>query len=617
MPKSLFLFLLSIAPAVAQAPVQYELQFPRAVHHEAEVRATFSGVQQPVLEVVMSRSSPGRYALHEFAKNVYSVRASDQQGHSLPTERVSPSQWNVSGHHGIVVVEYTLYGDRGDGTYDQIDQTHAHLNMPATLMWAHGFEQSPVSVRFVIPPKSNWKVATELESEADGTWAAPNLDMLMDGPVEISDHEMREWTVEGRQFRLSLHHRGTSEEAKHYADMCKAIVLEEEGIFGAFPQYDGGTYTFLADYLPYVSGDGMEHRDSTVMTSTHDLQDSADQLIGTAAHEFFHSWNVRRIRPKSLQPFDFEHANMSGELWFAEGFTNYYGPLTLKRAGVTDLHKFADTMGNAVSNVLTLPGRDVHNVVGMSRQAPFVDAAVSIDPTNFANTFISYYTYGEALALGIDLSIRTRFPGKTLDDWMRTMWREHPDINKPYDLADLQHTLAETVGNKEFADDVFRRYVYGTEPMDYGTLLAHAGLSLCRKDPEKVWLGTSGKESLKFSDKGVEIANATLRNSPLYNAGLDRGDRIIKWEDETITTQAALDDLLSKHKPGDHVNLQAETREGEKKVTLALTQSPELKIVTFEEAGMSVTPEIARFRKAWLSSKAIHALPEIKNRGDD
>ncbi len=134
-------------PLLAQDSVRYDLSFPNAAHHEAEVRATFSGVRQPVLEVMMSRSSPGRYALHEFAKNVYNFRASDGEAHPLQVVRPNPYQWNVSGHHGTVVVEYTVYGDRADGTYDGIDLTHAHLNMPATLVWAHGFEKAPVSLK--------------------------------------------------------------------------------------------------------------------------------------------------------------------------------------------------------------------------------------------------------------------------------------------------------------------------------------------------------------------------------------------------------------------------------------------------------------------------------------
>src|SRR6185437_9021098 len=220
---------LAALPILAQEPVRYELKFPNAEHHEAEIKATFSGVRQPVLELVMSSSSPGRYAVHDFAKNVYNVRASDGKGKPLDVVKVTPSRWNVTGVQGTAVVEYTLFGDRADGTYDGIDTTHAHLNMPATILWAHGFEKSPYALRFDVPEGSNWKPATQLDPHDDGWWTAPFLDRLMDGTTELSVHDWNTWKVGNAEFRVSLHHKGTAEEAAAYARMCEAVVIEEEG----------------------------------------------------------------------------------------------------------------------------------------------------------------------------------------------------------------------------------------------------------------------------------------------------------------------------------------------------------------------------------------------------
>ena len=606
--RAYFLLIGYALPLFAQRAFEYDLRFANAVHHEAEIRATFRDVPDGVLEVRMSRSSPGRYALHEFAKNVYSVRASDEQGKALQVVKPDAYGWNISGHHGTVIVDYILYGDLVDGTYSAIDDTHAHLNLPATLVWARGFENAPSSLRFQIPAGSNWSVATELVPHADGSWWAPNLEQLMDSPVEISAHARPEWKVEDATFRLALHHRGTDAQAEAFATMCKAVVLEEEGVFGSFPKYDDGAYTFLLDFLPWAAFDGMEHRDSTVITASADLKTAAPQLIGAVSHEFFHSWNVRRIRPQSLEPFDFERANMSDELWFAEGFTNYYGPLTLKRAGLMTLGGFASDMGSALNTVLTAPGRNVRDVIGMSDLAPFVDAAKSIDPNNFANTFISYYTYGQALAFGIDLAIRKQFPGKTLDDWMRTMWQEHYEIDQPYALDDLQRSLAEATGNEAFAADIFRRHIYGKEPIDYETLVPQAGLILRKARPGKAWLGAA---KLSYSSDEVKVESNTLRDSPLYRAGIDIGDRIVRWNSKTIKNSVDLDTWLAKRKPGDQVHLIVETRAGEKKVELTLTEDPALELVTFEAAGQPLTAEIKQFRHAWLDSKAIHPLPQI------
>lgn len=605
---TIFLIALSGTAAAQQAPIRYEISFPNAVHHEAEVRATFTGVTQPVLDVVMSRSSPGRYALHEFAKNVYNVKATDGEGRPLEVTRTDPYSWKVSGHKGTVVIQYTLFGDRVDGTYDAIDETHAHLNMPATFVWAHGMDKLPVSFRFQIPEGSKWKVATQLIPAADGSYTSPNVDMMMDSPVELSAHDFEEWTVGGSQFRMALHHQGTKEEAAAYANMAKAVVTEAEGVFGAFPKYDGGNYTFLADYLPYASGDGMEHRDSTVISGRATLKQNAADAIGTVSHEFFHSWNVERIRPKSLEPFDFERANMSGELWFAEGFTSYYGPLILKRAGLMSVDRFAEVAGSAAGAVLTAPGRQVFNVVEMARQAPFVDAATANDPVNTSNTFISYYTYGAALALGIDLSIRTQFPGKSLDDWMRQMWKEHGDVDKPYTLTELEASLGRATGDPAFAADIFRRHILGKEPMEYQKLLSAAGLALRKRAGNHVWLGVRSS----FSDSGMEITEPVLRDSPAYAAGLDRGDKVVEFDGKTFKSQAELAKWLDGRKPGDKVKLKVDKRIGLKEVELTLTQSPAMELVTFEKAGQPVSAGQLALRARWLSSKAIHALPEVR-----
>ena len=611
--RILWLGLWSSACLLAQQSTHYSVAFPNAVHHEAEISATFTGVSAPVLEIVMSRSSPGRYALAEFAKNVYHVRASDGAGHSLPVNHAEPYSWQVSGHHGTVVFEYTLFGDHADGTYAGIDRTHAHLNMPAAFAWAKSYADKPSTFRFNIPPGSKWKVATQLLPDSDGTFRAPNLEWMMDSPVEISDHALIEWKVEDAVFRLALHHQGTEQEAQQYAQMCHAIVLEEEGVMGALPKYDGGTYTFLADFLPYVFGDGMEHRDSTVMTSTQSLRSAAKRLAGTASHEFFHSWNVRRMRPKSLEPFDFEHVNMSGELWFAEGFTNYYGLLALKRAGLSTMDDFVKAMGSGVNAVLTAPGRNVHSAVGMSELAPFVDAARSVDETNFSNTFISYYTYGQALAFGLDLAIREHFPGKSLDDWMRTVWRRHPDIESPYTLADLQSALADTTGDERFAANIFKSNIAGLQALDYGSLVTPAGLLLRKAHPDRVWLGMvsarGSSASLNASDAGLEIKGQPRAGSTLYNAGLGDGDVILAVDDKS---GKGLQERLEKHHPGDHVTVQAHTRAGDRKIELQMIEDPALELATFEAAGQKVTPEVEAFRKQWLSSKALHPLPKIE-----
>jgi predicted metalloprotease with PDZ domain len=594
---------LLIALPLAGAPsTEYRLSFPNAVHHEAEISVTFSGISQPKLEVVMSRSSPGRYALHEFAKNVYHLSATDPAGMPLNIVRPNPYGWTISGHHGTVVVKYTLFGDHADGTYVGIDETHAHLNLPATLIWAHGFENAPSTLTFDVPAGSDWRVATQLVppmNVANGSWSAPNLEWLMDSPIELSAHTVAEWQFEKQRFRIALHHRGSVEEAKSFAKLCQAVVFEAEGVFGGFPKFDNGSYTFLIDYLPYVFGDGMEHRDSTSISGTADLKDSGPRAIDTVSHEFFHAWNVRRIRPRSLEPFDFERTNMSGELWFAEGFTSYYGPLMMKRAGISTLDELTKELGGAVNRVLTAPGRELFSVVDMSRQAAFVDAARSIDATNFRNTFISYYTYGAALAFGLDLAIRERFAGKSLDDWMKAMWRLYPEINRPYTLKDLEEGLGEATGDSAFAQSVFAHHIYGREPLDYQALVGAAGLKLRKAHAGKPWIGS---DQVEVSGDGLKLSEVALRGTPLYSAGLDKGDEIARCDGKPLKKVEDFEACLAKHAPGDGVVLEYRGRGGAKKTTVTVAEDPAVEIVTFEKAGLEVSEQVKMFRSRWLDS---------------
>ncbi len=595
-------------PATARAQsadtTRYEIAFPNAVHHEAEVTVEFRGVPAGPLELRMSRSSPGRYALHEFAKNVYAVRAADSRGRALTITRPNPHQWNVSGHDGTVVMKYTLFGDRVDGTYTAIDGTHAHLNMPATFMWARGFGSRPIRITFR-PVRPDWKVATQLAPTSDPlSFTAPHFQYFMDSPTELSAHDVRSWIAgEGagaQTIRFALHHAGTPAELDSFADRVKRVVAEQAAMWGELPRFDVGTYTFIADYLPYANGDGMEHRNSTVVTSSRPLSAPGFGLLGTVSHEFFHAWNVERIRPESLEPFDFEEANMSGELWLAEGFTSYYDDLFIRRAGIMTLDQYAEALSGGVDFVINAPGRRFFSPVEMSMQAPFVDAAASIDPQNRANTFISYYTWGAVLGLALDLDIRARFAGKSLDDFMRLLWTRHGRTERPYTLGDVESALAE-VTTADYAAAIFRRYINGRDVPPLDTLLARAGLALRPTRPGKVWLGPVG---LNEQDSTLAVVSSPTIGSPLYAAGIERGDRLVSLAGRALVTSADLDAALSDRKAGAVVPAVIIGREGRKEVPITLAEDFTLEVVTFEKAGRPVTRAIERFRLGWMAPRA-------------
>ncbi|RDV14651.1 M61 family peptidase [Pontibacter diazotrophicus] len=595
---------LMVQPVLAQQKVDYRLSFPNAVHHEAEIQVTFSDIKADTLKVLMPRTSPGRYAIHEFAKNVYNVRATDAQGKPLQIFRPGTNEWDVLGHDGTVTVNYTLFADHADGTYAGVDETHAHLNMPATLMYAETFKTSPAYVTFDMPQGKNWKVATQLKQQQGNTYFAPDFQYLMDSPTELSDFSLEEWTVQEngktKTIQVALHHQGTPAQFQEYVAKTKKIVAEQRAVFGQLPDYDFDRYTFIGCYMPQAVGDGMEHRNSTILTSSRPLGTAMNALLNTVSHEKFHAWNVERIRPKSLEPFNFQEANMSEALWLAEGFTSYYGDMIMARSGIFDIKKYASDLAGDLNYVLLSPGREFHSLVEMSMQASFVDAARSVDPVNRHNTFVSYYTYGSMTGLALDMMLRQNY-NKTLDDYMQALWRKYGQPEKPYTLADLEETLAEVSGDKAWAGQFFRNSVQGSHLPDFTPLLAKAGFELRKAKPGEAMIAMV---PLKYSEEGAELMSGTFVNSGAYKAGLDRTDVILTLDGQKIKREKDLQKVLSKYKPGDTIPVTFSRLGQTRSTKLVLDEVPTLEVVPYEAIGKQLTPEMQQFRQAWLGSKA-------------
>jgi predicted metalloprotease with PDZ domain len=606
------------AQTALPSEITYRLTFPEPEHRWMEVEVTFpEAPRDRPLELRMSRSSPGRYALHEFGKNIFELRAYDLKGTELTTTRPDPYQWDVPAHEGAVRVRYRIYGDHVDGTYLAVDTTHAHLNMPAALLWARGFEDRPARITFEPPRNSQWRVATQLYSTpAPFTFTAPNLQYLLDSPAELAALTLREFSVNGpngktAQFRIALHHTGSDADADALAADVQKIAREQSAVFGEFPDYEPGAYTFLLDYLPWVAGDGMEHRNSTVITAQLSTSNEAQRsaALDTISHELFHGWNVERIRPRSLEPFDFTRANMSSELWFAEGFTSYYGPLAIQRAGLSELDDMLHSAGFALDAVVNAVGRRFRSAADVSRMAPFVDAATSVDRTNFSNTYISYYTYGAVIALGLDLSLRDRTDSRvSLDDYMRALWRKFGKpggpapglVAQPYTMRDLRDTLAEVSEDKAFADRFFDRFIEGRDVVDYATLLARAGCVLRKRNAGRGWIG---QLDLSRDGDGVKIGRVVAPGTPAYAAGLEQDDVISAFDNKPVATTADVEFALRALRPGDRATMAFLRRGTPSRATVTVAEDPALDVVTLEAAGGKLTPAQQAFRQKWLESK--------------
>ena len=590
--------------ALAQR-VSYIVSFPNLAHHEAQVELIVTEIVNRTAVFRMSRSSPGRYATHEFGKNIYDVRALDQNGKPLTITRTDGDVYEIVHHNGYIRVQYTLYGNYADGTYVGLDPDGVHLNMPGAFLWMKGVESSAITIHFNVPAEWHWTIATQLMPTSDSlTFLARNFQYFMDCPTKIGPLHYRKWEVKNPDgkaytFRVALDGGNDDTAFTNFSDKVQRIVAQAQAVYGETPAYDFGTYTFLASINPYVHGDGMEHRNSTMISIPLAFRND-DRLLEVFAHEFFHCWNVKRIRPRTLEPFNFEKSNMSYELWFAEGFTQYYGGLLEERAGfVRDTDYVKRTVAGLIRVKTNSPGARLYSPVQASEEAVFTDAGAAIDKTNFPNIFASYYPYGGALALALDLTLRTRY-GKTLDDYMTAAWKKFGKPEIPYNVPGLQDVLAGLTGDKKFADSWFAHYIYGHDSVDYNDLLAPAGFLVGHAEEGKAWIGNTTDWMEK---EGLIIESNTLRGTPVYDAGLDITDKILAIDNQDTRTLSDLNTVLSHLHSGGAVEIRYLHRGVERKSTIKPIDNPTVSVVTFEQAGRTLTPAIQQFRKNWLGTK--------------
>jgi predicted metalloprotease with PDZ domain len=581
------------------------MAFPNIAHHEAKI--TVIATEMPKRNAIfrMSRSSPGRYATHEFGKNVYDVKAFDRTGKPITINRIDGDVYDVPRQDGYVRVEYTLYANYPDGTYAGIDETSIHLNMPATFMWVKGLEDAPIDIKFDIPEGKKWTIATQLKPVTGNPslFTAPGLQYFMDSPTKIGDLLWKEWTLKNSNgksylFRLALEAKASDSAAAAFARKVQTITEEAQAIYGEVPAYDYGTYTFIASINPWVKGDGMEHRNSTMISVPANF-DGNNYLLEVFSHEFFHCWNVERIRPKTLEPFNFEKSNMSSELWCAEGFTQYYGDLLIARSAFQTVDEYLPSLAGLINTKENSAGAKRFSPAEVSRHAVFVDAGVAIDKNNYANMYTSYYPYGGAIALALELELRTRFNNLTLDSYMTALWKKFGKTEVAYTIPGLEGVLADLTGDKKFAEDFFSKYITGHESFNYKPLLEKAGLVLKRANESKPWMGY-----VQLKDgNNLTITSNTVIGTPLYNAGLDVDDQLLTLDGKPVKKSTDLEPILKDHKPGDAIQVEYDHRGEKKTATLTLIGNPYFSIVTFEKEGQTPTAEMLAFRKNWFGGK--------------
>ena len=466
--------------------IAYRVAMPDPASHLFDVQMDIGRVSGEVVKLQLPIWSPGRYGRMDFAKNVQEFSATNGAGMRVRWDKENGSLWRVyPAGAQVLKLRYRVYANNLSGTFSVLDTAHANWNGASLFMYVDGHKPDPVKLR--VTPPAGWHVINGASRSVDQLdFTFPNYDLLIDTPTEVAPYLMIDTVRDaGRLYRIVVHHNGVEPRGareRFVRDIAKLVRYENSVI--APPPLD--SYTFLFN-LGYAGGDGMEHLYSTQIIDADRWRDTAQVLSGieTAAHEYFHVWNVKRIRPAALGPFDYTKEVFQPSLWVAEGWTQYYGEMALNRAGVMDRYAFYRMIAATVRTTSESPARKEVSARMASFHAPYWDGVRSAMETNRQNTFLSYYTKGMALAWLLDLEIRSRTSGtKSLDNVLRLLKERTWDVpstsyylqGRGYTEEDVEQAVSDVIGSN--FHPWFDRYVAGTEELPWVPTLALAGLKV-------------------------------------------------------------------------------------------------------------------------------------------
>jgi len=521
---------------------------PQPESHLFEVTLSVQGWQESVLDLKMPVWTPGSYLVREYAKHLQDLSAdTGEQRHPLPSHKLAKNHWQVeTADASEITVRYRVFANELSVRTNHLDATHGYFNGAALFFFIPGFEQQPIRVT-IVPPKPNWHVTTPLPpvSGESNTFEAKDFDTLVDSPFEIGSQQLYDFEVLGKPHQLAIWGQGNADPERIIEDTKKIIEVEAQ-LYGGLP-YE--RYIFLL-HLAATGFGGLEHKDACSLIYSRfgfRAKDKYNRFMQLVAHEFFHLWNVKRIRPKALEKFNYEQENYTTSLWFCEGTTSYYDLVIPQRAGIYDAKAFLECLGKEITQLQTTPGRKVQPVSESS-----FDAWIKLyrRDANSNNSQISYYLKGELVSFLLDLLIRSRHGNKrSLDDVMRQMWQRFgkKEIGfTPQQLKDVIESVAQTD-----LSDFFERYIDGTDELPFDEYLQPFGLRLYSVEAEEPvpHLGVNVK-----AEHGKEVIQFVEANSPAGIAGVDAGDELLAIDGLRVTADQ-LSDRLKDYNVGDTVKL--------------------------------------------------------------
>lgn len=556
--------------AKSQVKIRFDISFTEPQAHYTEVEMSISGLVKDYIDVKMPVWAPGSYLVREFAKSVegFGARAN---GKTLKYEKVRKNTWRVyTAKANTLKIKYRVYAFEVSVRTSFIDESHAFLSSSGIFMYPDGLLKTPSTVK--INPYKGWtKVSTGLEpvSGQNFTYTAADFDILFDSPIEVGNQDVFEFMASGLKHEVAMYGGGNYDKERLKVDMAK-IVEQGTAIYGENPNKH---YTFIVHNFS-SGGGGLEHLNSTVLGAKRDAYATEAGYKGfleLVAHEYYHLWNVKRMRPVALGPFDYDNENYTTNLWIAEGFTAYYENKLMLRAGFTDEKGFVDAMVTAVSNVSNTPGNKVQSVAEAS-----YDAWIKYyrPNENSNNTTVSYYAKGEVVGLLMDLEIAHATKGaKSLDDVMKAMYLQNKAQKRGYTDAEFK-AMAEKISGASFTD-FWAKYVNGTSAIDYHKYFGYAGINITNENEGKniPYLGIATKNV-----GGRVFITTVSRNSAAWIDGLNVNDEVISADGAAV--EIAIDKMaaVAGKKVGEPVTFKV-ARDGIlKDITVTLKASPNLKL---------------------------------------
>ncbi len=581
---ALFLFvLLAIQSVPAQKnalDIDYTVTLSDPAKQQFHITTDIKNINQPRLDLSLPVWTPGWYTVENYAKNILRFTVTDEKGNRLPLRMSRKQTWNVD-TKGIrqIRVEYDYRATVLALNQAKITNDFAFFTGIELFLEPLGHRNMPSTVRFQIP--TGWKIISALKETSDPmVFTAADYDTLVDSPTQMGNFDVTQFDVEGKPHYFVATPAGTfnKEKSQKFTEMLGKVAQAQSAIFGGLPYDKYIAFYFFTPPESNASG-ALEHSNSYVAFAPPGDVATPEMIIGTASHEFFHLWNVKRIRPAEMWPYDYSRENETPLLWVSEGFTNYYGVVATYRAGITTQEAFLQRAAGAAGGVENTEARAYISPANSS-----VSTWVGYDtPQAFS---ISYYTQGQNLGALLDLSIRNDTDGKSsLDDVMRVLYNDFYKRGRGFTIDDMIGII-NRITKKNYRD-FYNRYIFGTEVPDYAKIFGYAGYNLEKKKEAAPDFGIN----VRNRDGGFMI-NSVEPNSSASAAGLREGDLIIKI-DGGPPLSAPFDTFAGKT-----INLTVKRSGAEMEVPLKVGSR---EFTAFSLSAMpNATPQQLKIREGWL-----------------